>query len=268
MLDFSENKYYTVNDMLNIMEILRSDKGCPWDKEQTHSSIRNNFIEEVYEAVEAIDKDDKVLLREELGDVLLQIVFHCQLEAEQGSFVFGDIVNELCHKLIIRHPHVFGNVAVNNTSDVLINWEKIKNKTKGTSSYTETLTNVPACLPALMRAEKVGKRAAKAVMDFDDLSSALSSLSDEIKELEQEIGKVPSDSRVTEELGDVLFSCVNVARKLGVSAEEALTRSTEKFISRFSEVEDQIRLSGIDMKSLSIDELNVFWDRAKEKFNG
>ena len=152
MLDFSENKYYTINDLVNIMQILRGENGCPWDKEQTHSSIRNNFIEEVYEAVEAIDTDDISLLREELGDVLLQVVFHSQMEAEQNNFTFNDVVNELCQKLIIRHPHVFGNIKVDSTSQVLNNWENIKNETKCTDSYTKTLRNVPDVFPALMKA--------------------------------------------------------------------------------------------------------------------
>lgn len=189
MLDFLNNKYYTINELIDIVKCLRGDNGCPWDKEQNHKSIRNNFIEEVYEAVEAIDTDNPVLLREELGDVLLQVVFHCQIESELNSFTFDDVVDELCRKLIIRHPHVFGEVKVSDTNEVLNNWEKIKNTTKGTKSYTETLTNVPTVLPSLFRATKIGSRAAKAGMDFKDLQSTLSCLDNEVDELKSAISK-------------------------------------------------------------------------------
>jgi len=263
MLDFYSKNYYTINDLVNIMQILRSDDGCPWDREQNHKSIRNNFIEEVYEAVEAIDSDNTPLLREELGDVLLQVVFHSQIEDEAKNFSFSDVVNELCVKLIVRHPHVFGDISVSDTSEVLTNWEAIKNKTKGTTSYTETLTNVPNVLPALMRATKIGQRAGKAGMDFNDANSAFKALESEIMELSEAIENQSQDE-ISDELGDVLFSCVNLARKLGVNSEEALTKSCEKFISRFKKVEDLTRLAGIDMKSLSIYELDVYWDRAKK----
>lgn len=262
MLDFSVKKYYTINDLVNIMQILRSENGCPWDKVQTHSSIRNNFIEEVYEAVEAIDKNDTDLLREELGDVLLQVMFHSQMEKEAGDFTFDDIVNELCQKLVVRHPHVFGDISVDSTDEVLTNWENIKNKTKGTQSYTQTLTNVPAMMPALMRAEKVGKRAGKASMDFNNAQDALECLKSEIAELEEAVKNGDKDS-IEDELGDVLFSCVNTGRKLGVCSEEALYRSTDKFISRFKKVEELTRLNGIDMKSLSINELDAYWRQVK-----
>lgn len=264
MLDISENKYYTINELLKIMEILRSENGCPWDKHQTHKSIRNNLIEETYEAIEAIDTDNTELLREELGDVLLQVVFHSRMEEEAGSFNFNDVVNELCHKLIIRHPHVFSNVNVDSTSEVLTNWEKIKNKTKGTKDYTETLTNVPSVLPALMRANKITQRAKKAGMDFSDTQSAYNALDSEVKELKVAIDKGNSEE-IFEELGDVLFSCVNVARKLDINPEEALTKSCEKFIERFRKVEELTRLEGIDMKSLSIEKLDVYWDKAKRE---
>lgn len=262
MLDFYSNKYYTINDLVNIMQKLRGDNGCPWDKEQTHKSIRNNFIEEVYEAVEAIDTDNSMLLREELGDVLLQVVFHCQLESEIGSFKLDDVIDQLCRKLIIRHPHVFSDIFVDNTADVLENWENIKNETKGTSSYAQTLTDVPLVLPALIRAQKIGQRAARAGMDFESAESAISSLESEIGELKTAIVS-ENPNLIIEEIGDLLFSSVNVARKLGFSAEEALTKSVKKFISRFKEVEDLTRLDGIDMKSLSINELDVYWDKVK-----
>ena len=186
------------------------------------------------------------------------------MEAEQNNFTFDDVVNDLCHKLVIRHPHVFGEIKVDGTEQVLNNWENIKNETKGTKSYTETLKNVPDVLPALMKAEKIGKRAGKASMDFDNVDSAFSALRSEVDELEKAINS-GSEDELFDELGDVLFSCVNVGRKLGISSEEALTRACKKFISRFETVENLTRLDGIDMKSLSIDELDAYWHKAKDK---
>lgn len=263
MPDFVYKEYYSIDDLQQIMKDLRGENGCPWDREQSHKSIRNNFIEEVYEAIEAIDTDDTKLMREELGDVLLQIIFHCELEAEKETFDFNDVVDELCQKLIIRHPHVFGSVTVNNTEEVLNNWENIKNEVKGTESYTQTLKNVPNVLPALMRAEKIGKRASKAGMDFKDIKSTLAILKAEIEELEESILKGDAND-IADEMGDVLFSCTNVARKLSINSEETLSKSCKKFIARFEKVENLTKLDGKDMKSLSIDELDVYWDRAKK----
>ncbi len=264
MLDNSGKKQYTVNELLEIMEKLRSENGCPWDKEQDHKSIRNNFIEEVYEAVEAIDNSDVNLLREELGDVLLQVVFHAQMEKETGNFTFDDVVDELCTKLVIRHPHVFGEVNVSNTGEVLDNWEKIKNDVKGTKSHTEKLKNVPKVLPALMRAEKIGNRARKAGMDLPDVKSCLDSLESEFSEVKVEITSGDKE-KLFEEVGDLLLACVNLARKLDINSEEALSFSCDKFINRFECVEDLTRLEGIEMSSLSIDELNSYWVKAKNR---
>ena len=274
-MDFSLKNRYDINDMLDIMRILRSEKGCPWDKEQTHKSIRKDFIEEVYEAVEAIDTEDSDLLREELGDVLLQVVFHCRIEEEQNRWNFGDVVNEVCQKLVTRHPHVFGDVTANTSDEVLKNWNDIKQKTKGQETYTETLESVSSALPALMRAQKVGQRAKRAGMDFRDALHTLESLESEIAELKAALaiaalkgidGKGSDVSiAIQDELGDVLFSCVNVARHLKIDAEEALTASTEKFIDRFRKTEELLRCEGIDMQSLNIDKLDAWWQKAKSK---
>ena len=166
MVEYQRKDRYDINDLRDIMSILRSPQGCPWDREQIHKSIRNDFIEEVYEAIEAIDLEDTELLKEELGDVLLQIIFHCRIEEEKSCFDFDDICDELCKKLIIRHPHVFGDITVSDSGEVLKNWDSIKKETKGQTSYTETLTSVAKSLPALMRAQKVGKRAMRAGNGF------------------------------------------------------------------------------------------------------
>lgn len=281
-MDFRVKDRYDINDMLAIMRILRSENGCPWDKEQTHKSIRKDFLEEVYEVVEAIDLEDTALLREELGDVLLQVVFHSRIEEENGSFDFGDVVNEVCQKLVTRHPHVFADVRAETSDEVLKNWNDIKQRTKGQETYYETLENVCTALPALMKAQKVGQRAARAGMDFESTTQALESLENEIAELKAAISAtvdVNSNlaetgnsgrmndcrSAVADELGDVLFSCVNVARHLKLDAEEALTNSTNKFMHRFKDTEDLLRCDGVDMKSLNIDELDVYWRKAKTK---
>ena len=264
MVDFQFKKSYTVNDLIDIMRLLRSENGCPWDKEQDHHSIRKNFLEETYEVLEAIDNDDPTLLREELGDVLLQIIFHSQMESEKGSFDFDDVAYEICKKLIIRHPHVFGDLDVNNSKEVLKNWDNIKQQTKNQETYTETLESVPKVLPALMRSYKVGQRAKRAGMDFTDTIDALQGFECEVSELKTSISENNTDA-IYDELGDVLFSAVNVARKLEIDPEECLSRACEKFIGRFSKVEELIRLegNGTDMKTLSIDELNAYWQKAK-----
>lgn len=263
MVSFEQKESYNIEDLIEIVGLLRSEGGCPWDKEQTHESIRSDFIEEVYEAIEAIDLKDTALLREELGDVLLQVVFHCQIEREQEHFVFEDICDELCKKLIVRHPHVFGDVKADDTQQVLKNWDNIKKETKGQKTYTDTLESVAKSLPALMRAQKVGKRAMRAGMDFGSSEDAFECIKSETAELEQAISS-GNKQEIEDEFGDLLFSCVNTARHLGIDSEQALTDATEKFIRRFSETEKLIRLKGIDMQSLSIEELDEYWRQAKE----
>ena len=262
-MDFQFKSSYDMDDLCEIMRILRSENGCPWDREQTHASIRKDFLEEVYEAVEAIDADSTEMLREELGDVLLQVVFHSCIEEEKKSFVFGDVVNDICQKLIIRHPHVFGQVKADTSEEVLKNWNDIKQKTKGQETYTETLESVCKALPALMRAQKIGGRAKRAGMDFASVQDALECLCGEIEELKAAMAEGNRDD-IAEELGDVLFSAVNVCRLSEIDAEECLTRSSDKFVSRFAAAEEMIRSEGKDMKALTIDELDVYWQKAKK----
>ncbi len=264
MINFIRKDNYNIDDLREIMAILRCPDGCPWDREQNHQSIRNDFIEEVYEAIEAIDLDDTDLLREELGDVLLQVIFHCRIEEENNNFGFDEICDELCQKLIVRHPHVFGDVTVSDSGEVLKNWDNIKKQTKGQTSYTETLTSVAKSLPALMYAQKVGKRAMRAGMDFNNVNETIKAIKSETAELEEALVSGDKDD-IYEEFGDLLFSCVNTARHLGFDAEEALTRATEKFIERFAKTEDLVRLDGADMKALSIDQLDVYWKKVKNK---
>ncbi|MCM1329922.1 MAG: nucleoside triphosphate pyrophosphohydrolase [Ruminococcus sp.] len=263
-MEFTFKEKYGISDLLDIMRILRSENGCPWDREQDHKSIRRDFLEEVYEAVEAIDLDDKALLREELGDVLLQVVFHARIEEECGNFDFGDVVNEVCQKLVTRHPHVFGDVTAETSEEVLKNWNNIKQQTKGQETYAETLESVCTALPALMRAQKIGQRAKRAGMDFADVGGVLDSLESEIAELKAAI-KNGNPEEIKDELGDVLFSCTNLARHLDCDAEEVLTMSAVKFTKRFKAAEELIRCDGLDMRALNIDELDAYWRKAKTK---
>ena len=266
MVEYQQKDHYSIDDLLDIVRLLRGEGGCPWDREQTHESIKSDFIEETCEAIEAIDLKDTELLREELGDVLLQVVFHCRIEEETGSFTFDDICDGICKKLIIRHPHVFGDVLAENTDQVLKNWDAIKMETKGQESYTETLKSVAKSLPALMRAQKVGKRAMRAGMDFRCADDAIACISNEKAELDSAVAEADKQ-HIYEEMGDLLFSCVNAARHLGIDAEQALKDSTEKFIKRFSITEEMTKADNIDMKTLPIEKLDVYWDKAKEKIN-
>ncbi len=266
MVDFQQKSNYSIDDLIEIVKLLRGEGGCPWDREQTHESIKADFIEETCEAIEAIDLKDTELLREELGDVLLQVVFHCRLEEEVGSFRFEDICDGICKKLIVRHPHVFGSVQADNTDQVLKNWDAIKMQTKGQESYTDTLTSVAKSLPALMRAQKVGKRAMRAGMDFRTAQDAIDCIANEKAELDAAVAN-GNKKNIEEELGDLLFSCVNAARHLGVDAELALKASTEKFINRFSVTEELTKAEGLNMKELPIEELDLYWDKAKSIIN-
>lgn len=269
MVEFRQKDSYNIDDLLDIVRLLRSEGGCPWDKEQTHKSIKSDFIEETCEAIEAIDLEDAELLKEELGDVLLQVVFHCRIEEENSSFTFSDICDGICKKLIVRHPHVFGDTLVNSTEDVLKNWDSIKMETKGQETYSDTLNSVAKSLPALMRAQKVGKRAMRAGMDFRSADDAMACIGCEKAELDEAIAS-GDKQKIEEELGDLLFSCVNTARHLGVDAELALKAATDKFIKRFSKTEELVSLDSLDMKELSVDELDVYWNKAKRfiKNNG
>lgn len=263
MVEYQQKDNYTIRDLLDIVRLLRGEGGCPWDREQTHESIRGDFIEETCEAVEAIDLRDTALLREELGDVLLQVVFHCRIEEETGSFDFDDVCDEICKKLILRHPHVFGEVKADSSAEVLKNWDAIKMKEKGQESYTDTLSSVAKSLPSLMRAQKVGKRAMRAGMDFRCAADAMACIDSEKTELEKAVENGDKQN-IEEEMGDLLFSCVNAARHLGVDAELALKASTDKFIDRFSVTEKLVRTDGLDMKELPIEELDIYWDKAKK----
>lgn len=265
MIDnFTRKNNYTVEDLVWIMQLLRSEGGCPWDREQDHHSIRGNLIEETYEAVEAIDREDSELLCEELGDVLLQVVLHSQMESEADRFDFNDVCDGICKKLIHRHPHVFGNVIAENSEEVLNNWDAIKKKEKKQETAASTLEAVSNALPSLIRAAKVQKRAAKSGYCYADVQGALADLKSELAELEQAIAAQDVDNTF-EEIGDLLFSVVNVSRFLRVDPEEALYRSTDKFISRFAQAEALALSRSIMLERCTPQELDSLWREAKIK---
>lgn len=261
MIDFESKPSYGMDDLVNIVAILRAPGGCPWDQEQTHQSIRQNMLEEAYEACEAIDQADTAHLKEELGDVLLQVALHAQMEREQGSFTLDDVADGICKKLIFRHPHVFGDVNAQDVGQALNTWDAMKRVEKSQQTYTDTLEAVARSLPALWRAQKVQKKAKKAGFDWPDAQGAVDKLSEELSELR---AAMDGKGDVAEELGDLLFACVNVSRFVDVEPEEALTAATDKFISRFALVERKAQALGRDMKDMTLAELDQLWDQAKD----
>ena len=260
--NFEFKESYDFYDLVRIMKALRGEGGCPWDAEQTHESIKKNFIEETYEVIEAINKENPELLCEELGDVLLQVVFHAEMEDEKKVFNMDDVTDGICKKLIERHPHVFGEVKVDGTDDVLNNWDTIKRNKKGQKTQSEAMQFIPRELPALMRATKIQEKAKKAGFDWDNIDDVFSKLDEEVEELKTAY-KSGVKKDIDEELGDVLFSVVNLSRFLSSDAEEALTLSNDKFISRYTKVENLAKERNIDMKNSSLEELDKLWDEAK-----
>lgn len=235
-MKFVEKEMYTIGDLLEVMERLRAPDGCPWDREQTHRSIRQCFLEETYEAVEAIDTDDTELLKEELGDVLFQVVFHAQLEKEKGTFTFDDVTDGVVRKMILRHPHVFGDVSVSGTGDVLRNWNAIKKASKHQKSQAEVLDSVAKTLPALMRAQKLRHKAASTVPVTAEgcaaeAQTALAGLSGSKSDANKEEQKAL--------LGQLLFAAAGLADALGVEAEEALTRESDSFLKKVAAGEEK-----------------------------
>lgn len=260
MIDFVRKESYGIKDLENIVSILRAPGGCPWDGEQTHESLRRGMLEESYEVVEAIDEQSPAHLREELGDVLLQVVFHADIEKDTGSFDLDAVADGVCKKLIFRHPHVFGDVSVSGSDQVLVNWEELKREEKGQETYTDTLTAVARSLPALWRAEKVQKKAKKAGFDWPDVSGAMDKLSEELAELKEAMAQ---GTNVEEELGDLMFAAVNVSRFVKADPEAVLTAATDKFIARFTQVETLARQAGKDMADMPLEELDKLWEQAK-----
>jgi len=262
MVDFQCTKSYTVEDLREIIALLRSDKGCPWDREQTHESIRRNFLEETYEACEAIDSGDTDLLREELGDVLTQVIFHARIEEEAGNFNLDDVADVTCKKLIFRHPHIFGDAPAGNADQVLLAWDELKRREKRHETVTQAMDAVAKSLPGTWRAEKVQAKAKKVGFDWPDVSGALDKLREETDELQEAIRQ---KSGIAEEVGDLLFSVVNLARMLDIDPEEALHNTTNKFIRRFDYLEQRAIEQGRDLSDMTLDEMETLYQEGKTR---
>ena len=262
-MGFTPKERYDAQDLVRIVAQLRAPQGgCPWDREQTHASIRMNFIEETYEAVDAIDQNDAHLLCEELGDVMLQVALHSQMEAEKGTFTFDDVCDGICKKLIYRHPHIFGTVEVGSSEEILRNWDELKRKEKHQETDTSALESVAKSLPGLIRAEKLQKKAAKVGFDWENAQGALEKVEEELDEVKR---AVAGDGDPEEEIGDLLFAVVNVARHLKVDPERAMEKTCNKFVRRFAEMERQARQENKVLSDLSLTELDTLWNRSKEK---
>ena len=265
MVDFQSKRRYGWEDFLEIMRLLRAPGGCPWDAEQTHASIRRNFLEETYEALDAIDRDDPVDMQEELGDVVMQAVFHAQIEAERGRFTMEDVVDGVARKLVYRHPHVFGDVQVEDSQEVLVNWDALKRKEKSQESTADAIEAVPHTLPALWRAEKISGKATKAGFRWDSAAGALDKLEEEARELRRAVeagGDASAPHGVREELGDLLFIAANLAQLAGVDPEDALHRACDKFDRRFRRMEEA---ADKPFAGCTEEELTELWRSAKRE---
>lgn len=256
---YPKKDFYNIADLVEIMKILRGENGCAWDREQDHHSIRMNVLEEAYEVMEAIDAEDPELLKEELGDLLLQVVFHAQLENEAGSFDFDGICDGICKKLIYRHPHVFGNIHVENSAEVLKNWDSLKSRSKGEETASERLRSVPKLLPALMRGDKVCKRAVNAGLNGVTKEFALQCLKECVQGLE-----MSNDDETEEKIGEILFACCNLSNIYKKESEKSLTMAINRFIMQFREMEDKAAKEGKAIDQLPQDEVIKLFAAKKE----
>lgn len=251
-----------LKDLVNLVDILRGKDGCPWDKEQTHDSIKKAIVEESYEVLDAINNHDYDGLVEELGDVLFQIVFHASIENEDGYFNLSDIIEGIYNKMVYRHPHVFDNKTINSTGDVLKNWDELKNKEKNFNNISEELDGIAKALPALIRAEKVQNKAKKYKFEFEKVEDIIEKIQEELFEV-KDVYKTKEMDKIKEEIGDLIFSCVNLARFLDINSEDVLNISTNKFIKRILLIEDMAKEEGVSIKDLSSKQIDKLWCKLK-----
>jgi tetrapyrrole methylase family protein / MazG family protein len=264
---------YAMEDLIELMSILRSEQGCPWDREQTHESIKHNVVEEAYEVVDAITSEGPDRLADELGDLLMQVVFHSQMAREKGEFSFEDVLYHICTKLISRHTHLFGNDQgkAGSAAEVLHLWEENKKKEKNQRSQTQAMKEVSRAFPALVRAQKIQKKASQSGFDWEDPKDVIQKIEEEILEIQQAFEIADPKERkckVEEEIGDLLFSVVNTARFAQVDSETALDQANRKFIRRFGKLENEYIAKGLAMKEASLEELDKVWNRIKAEESG
>lgn len=260
--DFEIKDRYYIDDLVKIMALLRGKDGCPWDKAQTHSSIRQNFIEETYEVIEAIDNDDPEAMCEELGDALLQVVFHAQMEKERERFDFDDVCDGICKKLVLRHPHIFGDENISDAEAVGDRWNEIKKASKGQKTGSETLNAVPKQLPALLRCAKLQKRAENASGYSVSKDEVMKLFDNSVSELHDVVESGKTED-YNQKVGEALFALVCLARKLSLEPEQCLTDSSDKFIDRFSKAEELLKEKEREFQNLPNDEILKIWQNAK-----
>ncbi len=244
--------------LVDIIARLRAPDGCPWDKQQTHASLRKDLLEECYEVLEALDEGNSGELCSELGDLLMQVVFHAQIAAEAGEFELSDVINNITTKLIHRHPHVFGSKKIKDAEEVLLNWEVLKQEERGGTSM---LASVPKQMPALSYSQEIQRRVAQVGFDWADIDGVIEKLTEEIGELK----RADSQERKAQEFGDLLFTLANIARRLGIDSEAALREANQRFYRRFSYMEEVCRQRGLNFGGLSFDEQNALWEEAKTR---
>ncbi len=245
-----------------IVAALRAPDGCPWDREQTHASLRGALVEECYEVIDAIERSDDANLREELGDLLLHVVMHAQMAEERGAFALGEVAAEVCDKMIRRHPHVFGDRLAGTSTEVLRQWEAIKRSEKG--AETGVMDHLTASLPALLRAQNAQKKAARVGFDWKDAAPVFEKFDEELAEIREAIAG-GSREELEGEIGDLLFTAVNLARKVGVDAETALAGSTKRFVERFQFIERELVAGGRRVEETALEELDELWEKAKAR---
>ncbi|HOD71068.1 MAG TPA: nucleoside triphosphate pyrophosphohydrolase [Deltaproteobacteria bacterium] len=250
--------------LVEIFERLRAPGGCPWDAQQTHQSISRCAVEEAYELVDAIDGGDLDHMREELGDVLLQVLFHSTIAKDLGEFTITDVINDLADKLIYRHPHVFGGESVSSSSEVIRNWERLKKKEEGKSGRESILDGIPESLPALLHARKIQSAASRVGFDWQDAGGAAGKVKEEADELLEALARGDAEE-IIGEIGDLLFSIVNLARFAGVDPESALRRTNRKFRKRFSMIEAEAKKRGVALEEMSLQEMDELWEKAKNE---
>lgn len=254
---------YTFEQLLNIMHKLRAPGGCPWDAEQTHESLTRYLLEETYEVIEAIDEKSPEHLKEELGDLLLQPIFHAAIAEESGQFTINDVISTLCNKLIRRHPHVFGDLEIKDSAAQIENWEKIKKLEKSEERHS-AISGVPDHLPALMKAHKIAEKASRAGFDWEHVDQVYDKVMEELSEFEEAWG-VGDPKRMEDELGDLLFAITNLGRFLNINPEEALRKTITRFQKRFSFVENELLLQGVSMHNATLEEMDKYWEKAKRE---
>ena len=267
MVDWEFKDKYGLDDFIRIIDVLRAPGGCPWDIKQTHESLKHNVVEEAWEVVDAIDEGSADHLREELGDLLMQVIFHAAIEKEKGGFTLDDVADEAVKKLVHRHPHVFASVKADTPEEVLANWDAIKRADRGQKSAASVMDGIPKGLPGLMRSEKIQSKAAKYGFDWPDVSGAMDKLREEVGELQQGIDAGDIEN-IKEEIGDTLFSVVNTARFFKLDSEECMHAACAKFIRRFRYLEEGAAGLGLKLEDMTLGQMERIYQQARHELEG